>query len=102
MIARGMEPCFYVYILADRERGRLYVGVCNDVRRRVWEHKSQVVPGHTARYQIDRLVHVEIYPTIDEARVREARLKRWRRAWKIALIEAHNLEWRDLYEELNG
>lgn len=91
---------FAVYILASGRNGTLYVGVTNDLVRRVSEHRAGVVPGFTQRYDVKKLVHVEHFSSIDEARVREARLKRWRRAWKLELIEAANPEWRDLVDHL--
>jgi putative endonuclease len=87
---------FFVSILADRRDGALYVGVTNDLARRMAEHKARVVPGFAERYGIDKLVYVEEYGSILEASARERTLKRWRRAWKIALIEELNPEWRDL------
>ncbi|MBC7576775.1 MAG: GIY-YIG nuclease family protein [Tardiphaga sp.] len=95
-----MEGSFYVYILASRYRGTLYVGVANDISRRIAEHQSGAADGFTRRYKIDRLVHVEEYASILEARAREHALKRWRREWKFALIEKLNPEWRDLADEL--
>jgi putative endonuclease len=91
---------FFVYILANRRNGALYVGVTNDLARRMAEHKGGFVPGFTERYGIDKLMYVEEYGSILEARARERTLKRWRRAWKIALIEKLNPEWRDLSDEI--
>jgi putative endonuclease len=95
-----MAECFFVYILASRRQGTLYVGVTNDVVRRVAEHKAKLVPGFTYMYNVDKLVYLEQYPSILEARARERALKRWRRAWKIALIEKLNPGWRDLSDQL--
>ena len=92
------HPC--VYILANRRNGTLYVGVTSDLPRRVWEHKSGVVGGFTKRYGIHRLVHAEVHATMEEAILREKRIKKWRRAWKIRLIQEANPDWRDLYEEI--
>ena len=92
----------YVYILASGRNGTLYVGFTNDLSRRVWEHKQGFTPGFTTRYGVVLLVWYEGYERIIEAREREHRIKRWRRAWKLALIEAMNPEWRDLYFDLNG
>ncbi len=91
---------YAVYILASTRNGTLYVGVTNDLARRIAEHRAGVVPGFTQRYGIHRLVHVAFFGSIDEARACEARLKRWRRAWKLQLIEAGNPEWDDLAERL--
>ena len=93
-----MEASFFVYILANRPRGVLYVGVTNDLHRRMEQHKSKAVPGFTRQYGVTRLVYFEEYASIFEARQREASLKRWRQAWKFQLIESVNPEWRDLTE----
>lgn len=95
-----MQKRFFVYILTSRYRGTMYVGVTNDLSRRVGEHKAGDVPGFTKRYKINRLVYTEEYLSILEARSRERVLKRWRREWKFALIEALNPRWRDLSDEL--
>jgi len=92
---------YFVYILANRRNGALYVGVTNDLARRMAEHKGGFVPGFTEQHGIDKLVYVEEYGSILEARARERTLKRWRRAWKIALIEKLNPEWRDLSDEIS-
>jgi putative endonuclease len=96
----GMDKRFFVYILANRRRGVLYVGVTNDLVRRVTEHKAKVVPGFTRKYGVVMLVYCEEHSSILEARAREAALKRWRRAWKFDLIEKLNPDWRDLANEL--
>jgi putative endonuclease len=95
-----MTNFYFVYILASRRNGTLYVGVTNDLIRRIGEHKSKLVPGFTRKYRVDKLVYFEEYASILEARARERALKRWDRAWKIALIEAMNPQWRDLSNEL--
>lgn len=87
---------YSVYILAIRKDGPIYVGVTNDLMRRVHEHKSRLIGGFTARYNIDRLVYVETYSEPTAAIAREKQLKRWRRAWKDKLIEDDNPDWRDL------
>ena len=91
---------FYVYLLASQPQGTLYTGMTDDLVRRVWEHKTKAVPGFTRRYGVDRLVYFEEYASILDARAREGAVKRWRRAWKIALIEEINPQWRDLADEL--
>jgi len=91
---------FHVYILASGRNGTLYVGVTSDLIRRIDDHKSKRVPGFTRRYGVDQLVYLEEYESILEARDREHALKRWRRAWKIRLIEELNPAWRDLTGEL--
>lgn len=95
-----MDPLFFVYILASRRNGTLYVGVTNDLARRMFEHKGKFVPGFTRRYGVDQLVYFEELSSINEARAREYALKRWKRAWKLELIEKLNPEWRDLSAEL--
>jgi putative endonuclease len=93
-----MAPC--VYILANRKKGFLYIGVTNDIRRRLTEHRMER-SRHTARYSIRRLVYIEPYDRIVDAIKREKQLKNWRRQWKINLIETVNPEWRDLSQELS-
>jgi putative endonuclease len=95
-----MAKRFFVYVLANQKRGVLYVGSTGDITRRLAEHKSKLVPGFTNTYGVVRLVYVEEYPSIGEARAREAALKRWRRNWKFDLIEKLNPDWRDLTEEI--
>ncbi|MBB1093883.1 GIY-YIG nuclease family protein [Rhodopseudomonas palustris] len=95
-----MSRSYDVYILASRYRGTLYVGVTNDLPRRIAEHKAGAADGFTKKYNIKILVHVEEYSSILEARTREHLLKRWRRDWKIALIEKLNPDWRDLSNDL--
>jgi putative endonuclease len=93
---------FYVYLLASRRYGTLYLGVTNDLVRRVYEHKTKAVPGFTVRYEVDRLVWYETYDEPVPAITREKELKKWRRDWKIRLIEEQNPEWRDLYQTIVG
>jgi putative endonuclease len=85
-----MPKCFYVYILASGPCGYLYVGVTNDLIRRVAEHKQGLIPGYTAERGIDRLVWYETHHYIDQAILREKRIKRWLRKWKFALVEEGN------------
>jgi putative endonuclease len=85
------------YILAGARRGTLYMGVTNDLVRRVYEHRNDVTGGFTAQHSVHRLVYYEIYQDIRDAIEREKRLKRWRRAWKIELIEKQNEDWHDLW-----
>src|ERR1700761_6194010 len=91
---------FYVYILASRPGGALYIGVTNNLVRRVYEHKNKLVDGHTKRYQIDKLVHFEIYETAYHAIQREKNIKHWPRVWKTRLIAKENDTWRDLYDDI--
>ncbi len=95
-----MEKQYYVYILASRKKGTMYIGVTSDIVKRVWEHKEKFVKGFTSRYNIDRLVYYEIYSDPENAIKREKRLKDYNREWKIELIEKDNPEWKDLYEEI--
>jgi putative endonuclease len=90
----------FVYILANRARGVLYVGVTNNLARRISEHRAKIVPGFTSEHGLILLVHAEEYAPILEARAREHALKRWRRAWKFELIEKNNPDWRDLSGDL--
>lgn len=94
-----MAEAFYVYILATRKDGPLYVGITSDLHKRVFEHKAHAIPGFTARYDVDRLVYFEVFEDPLNAIAREKQLKKWRRAWKVELIERDNPEWRDLAEE---
>ena len=98
-VARSDARRYYVYILANRRYGVIYVGVTNDLLRRMIQHRKKVVPGFTREYGVIRLVYIEEYASITEARARERSLKRWRRAWKLALVDQLNPEWRDLTEE---
>jgi len=95
-----MTKRYYVYIMTSRYGGPLYTGVTNDLVRRVFEHKQGAVAGFTKRYNIKRLVHFEIYDDPETAIRRETRIKKWNRAWKVALIERHNPNWRDLYMDI--
>jgi putative endonuclease len=95
-----LSAAFHVYILASKKNGTLYVGVTNDLSRRIYEHKSALVPGFTRVYGVNKLVYVGTYSSILEARAQERRIKRWRRAWKIALIEKFNAARRDLSDQL--
>ena len=96
-----MDAAFFVHILASKPNGTLYVGVTNNLARRLSEHKGKLVPGFTRQHEVDQLVYFEAFDSILEARAREHSLKRWRRAWKVALIEKLNPDWRDLTDELN-
>ena len=89
-----------VYILASKRNGTLYVGVTSDLGQRVWEHKSDIIEGFTKRYGVHRLVWYELHETMQSAIEREKRIKRWRRRWKLELIERLNPDWVDLYETL--
>ena len=93
---------YYVYMLASRKQGTLYIGVTNDLIRRVYEHREGAVESFTKRYRVDRLVYFETHESIEAAIVREKKLKHWKRDWKTDLIERDNPDWRDLYPDLIG
>ncbi len=93
---------YFVYMLASQRNGTLYVGVTNDLVKRVWEHKNDFVDGFTQRYGIHRLVWFESTPDFASAIRREKQIKKWRRAWKLEMIERQNPGWCDLYEEIAG
>jgi len=95
-----MEKRFLVYLLATRKDGPLYVGVTSDLPGRIAQHKAKVVHGFTERFNVDRLVWFEAHQNAEAAITREKQIKRWRRDWKVALIETDNPEWRDLYETI--
>jgi putative endonuclease len=92
------RPC--VYILASQRNGTLYVGVTSELARRVWEHRSYAIISFVRDYSVYRLVFIEFHETMADAILREKRIKKWRRAWKLELIERHNPQWRDLPDEL--
>jgi putative endonuclease len=99
-----MEPAgnkeFYVYVLASKRNGTLYIGVTSALVQRVWQHQTKAVEGFTARYGVDQLVHFAALGDAANALRREKQLKKWRRAWKIQLIEERNPEWRALYRDI--
>jgi putative endonuclease len=87
---------YFVYILASKRNGTLYIGITNDIDRRVYEHRNGIIEGFTKEYHVHMLVHVEEYSEVNDAIVREKRLKKWNRQWKIDLIEKTNPDWKDL------
>lgn len=91
---------YCVYLLASKKHATLYIGVTNDIVRRIHEHKSKVVAGFSKRYSVDRLVRFEIYDDPITAITREKELKKWRRQWKLRLIEKQNPQWIDLYPQI--
>ena len=95
-----MKHLYYVYILASEKHGTLYIGVTNNLLNRVHQHKTKEIKGFTGKYGVDKLVYFEQYKNINDAIKREKRMKRWKRQWKINLIEKDNSEWKDLFEEL--
>lgn len=90
----------YVYILSSGKNGTLYVGVTNDLKRRIWEHKHNLVKGFTKEYGVHDLVYYEQYEDIEQAILREKQMKTWKRFWKIKLINKSNPEWKDLYTSI--
>ena len=96
---RSMKT-FYIYIMASKKNGTLYIGVTNDLRRRVWQHKNDMLEGFTKKYSVHYLVWYEVTNEVQEAIQREKQMKKWNRQWKINLIESENPEWADLYERL--
>ncbi len=96
-----MKSCF-VYILASKKNGTLYIGVTSDLTKRVWQHKNKASDGFTANYDVGKLVYFEETSDILSAITREKQLKKWNRAWKIRLIEENNPRWEDLYSSIVG
>lgn len=95
-----MRKQFCVYLMTSRYDGTLYTGVTSNLPARVWQHREHVVEGFTDRYDVERLVWFELHDNAASAITREKRIKKWRRAWKVRLIEETNPEWRDLYDEI--
>ena len=91
---------YYVYILTNKTNRVLYIGITNNLVRRVWEHKEKLVPGFTAKYNVTKLIYYEVFNSPEEAIAREKQLKGWLRRKKIELINRFNPEWRDLYYEI--
>lgn len=91
---------YFVYILASKRNGTLYIGVTNDLIKRVWQHKNNLVDGFTKKYHVHLLVHFEETSNVESAIAREKQLKNWQRPWKINLITETNPEWKDLYPGL--
>ena len=96
------EKYYYVYLLANKPRGTLYVGVTSKLVQRVWQHKEEQVDGFTKRYGLKSLVWYEQHEDVLQAILREKQIKNWNRLWKIELIESGNPEWLDLYETIVG
>jgi putative endonuclease len=89
-----------VYVLASKRNGTLYIGVTSDLVKRAWEHENGITGGFTRKYGIHRLVYYELFEDMISAITREKQMKKWRRAWKIELIEEKNREWRDLWSDI--
>jgi len=95
-----MESTAYVYIMASKRNGVLYIGSTTDLVKRIWEHKTSVIPCFTSKYNVHRLVYIETHQDYEYALTRELQMKKWERAWKIELIEKENPQWKDLYLEI--
>ena len=91
---------YFVYILASKQNGTLYIGSTSNLPTRIWQHKNSLLPGFTAKYKVMNLVHFEFFQEVVDMAQRERRLKEWKRSWKIALIEKHNPDWKDLFDTL--
>ena len=95
-----MEKKFWVYMLASKGYGTLYIGVTSDLKKRVWEHKAKVAEGFTEKYDVQNLVWFEEHQNAESAITREKQMKEWKREWKLNRIKDMNPEWRDLYEDI--
>ncbi len=91
---------YYLYILASRKNGTLYIGVTSDLIKRVWQHKQKLVEGFTQKYNVSVLVYFEEYSDVKDALKREKNMKAWQRQWKIKIIEENNPNWEDLYSKI--
>ena len=99
-LREAMAKPAFVYILASRPNGAIYVGVTSDLSKRLYEHQHDLVDGHTKRYGIKTLVHFEAFDDVADAIHREKQIKKWKRVWKVELIEAGNPDWRDLTPDI--
>jgi putative endonuclease len=99
---QGGNVAFYVYILATERNGTLYVGMTDDLVKRVWQHRNNLRKGFTQRYGVKNLVWHETHESRETAFVRERLIKKWNRAWKLDMIEKTNPQWRDLWDEINS
>ncbi|HLA20667.1 MAG TPA: GIY-YIG nuclease family protein [Pseudolabrys sp.] len=91
---------FYVYILASKRNGTIYVGMTDDLVKRVWQHRNDIIPGFTQRYGVKTLVWYEQHESRESAFASERQIKKWNRVWKLELIEQQNSAWRDLWDEI--
>ncbi len=92
---------YFLYIVASAKNGTIYIGVTNNLSRRIWEHKNKLADGFTSKYTLDKLVYYEVHSEILTAIGREKRIKEWPRKWKLALIEKNNTQWMDFYEKIH-
>jgi putative endonuclease len=95
-----MEKQYYVYILASKRNGTLYTGMTSDLVKRVWQHRNSLIDGFTKKYHVKLLVYFEMHQQAEEAIRREKQIKKWKRTWKLKLIEENNPNWDDLYETI--
>jgi putative endonuclease len=102
MTSEAMERQPAVYILASQRNGTLYIGVTSDLIARIWQHRTDAVPGFTRDYGVHQLVYYELHGTMYAAITREQQLKKWKRAWKLQLIERANPDWVDLWDQIKG
>jgi len=93
---------FFVYILASERNGTLYIGMTDDLVKRIWQHRNNVIPGFTQRYGVKTLVWYERHESRESAFARERQMKKWNRAWKLEVIEESNPDWRDLWDQINA
>ncbi len=93
---------YYTYIMTNKRNGTLYTGVTSHLIKRVWQHKSKIVKGFTAKYELNKLVYYEVHLDVYEAIKREKNIQAWKRAWKLRLIEEMNPNWDDLYNQITG
>ena len=98
----AMDKIYYVYILSSKPNGTLYIGVTSNLAKRVYQHKNKTIDGFTSKYNVNQLVYFEWGYNVEGAILREKELKRWRRSWKIDLIESQNPFWEDLYPQIFG
>jgi putative endonuclease len=96
----SLSKQFYVYILASKPNGTLYTGMTSNLIQRVWQHKNNIIEGFTQKYNVKTLVFYEVHDNAESAITREKQIKKWRRAWKLQLIEKMNPHWKDLYKEI--
>ena len=97
---QNKRPAIAVYILASKRNGTLYTGVTSDLVKRVWEHKQRLAEGFTKKYGVHHLVYYELHADIESAIIREKQIKKWKRQWKLNLIEKENPEWNDRWDEI--
>jgi len=95
-----MKKQYYVYILSNKRNGTLYIGITSNLKKRIYEHKEKLIEGFTKKYAVDKLVYYESTSDANRAILREKQMKKWKRSWKVKLIESINQKWKDLYNEI--